>query len=159
MDILPEISCSLISRYLLSVIPNDERYKLQKMDVDCDFIGFVDIYYALSQIIPKDYIIIDFGCGYNAQSYLFKDFNKFISVTPDLETGEEIFNGYDNCEIYKTTTGEFIKDYPEYTKKENVFAICNFVPAWFGEDSSELVRNNFKNVYTFYPKTSEELII
>lgn len=55
-----------------------------------------------------------------------------------------------NCEIYRMTTGEFLKtvDYP----KEKVFAICNYVPNWHGEDSMELVRNNFKNCYTFYPE-------
>lgn len=47
------------------------------------------------------------------------------------------------------TTGEFLKtaDYP----KEKVFAICNYVPNWHGENSRELIRNNFENCYTFYP--------
>lgn len=141
-----------ITAYLLSIIPKEEIEKREgTLGEFCpEFVGFVDIYYYLSKVIPKGYTVIDFGAGYNTQSYFFTEHKKYIAVNPLSPFKEE--NGMlcpPNCEIYRMTTGEFIKtvDYP----KEKVFAVCNFVPNWHGEDSMELVRKNFKNCYTFYP--------
>lgn len=142
-----------ICQYLHSLIPKEEWERLQGTlgEMCGEFLGFCDTYYHLSQVIPKDWAIIDFGAANNPQSYFFTEHRKYIAVNPLSEIKEE--NGMfctPNCEIYRMTTGEFLKtvDYP----KEKVFAICNFVPNWHGEDSMELVRKNFKNCYTFYPK-------
>lgn len=60
-----------ITAYLLSLIPKEEIEKLKNNIGDCcaEFMGFVDIYYHLSQIVPKYYTIIDFGAAYNTQNY------------------------------------------------------------------------------------------
>ena len=141
-----------ITAYLLSIIPKEEIEKREGTlgEFCLEFVGFVDIYYYLSKVIPKGYTVIDFGAGHNPQSYFFTEHKKYIAVNPLSPFKED--NGMfcpPNCEIYRMTTGEFIKtvDYP----KEKVFAVCNFVPNWHGEDSMELVRKNFKNCYTFYP--------
>lgn len=141
-----------ICDYLYSLIPKEEWKRLEGTTGEMyhEFLGFCDTYYHLSQIIPKDWTIIDFGAANNPQSYFFTGHKKFIAVNPLSPYREE--NGMfcpPNCAIYRMTTGEFIKrvDYP----KEKVFAICNYVPNWHGENSMELVRKNFKNCYTFYP--------
>lgn len=142
-----------ICEYLCRLIPKEEWKRLEGTlgEMCGDFLGFCDTYYHLSMLIPKDWTIIDFGAGNNPQSYFFTEHKKYIAVNPMSDIKEE--NGMfcpPNCEIYRMTTGEFIKrvDYP----KEKVFAICNYVPNWYGEDSMELVRKNFKNCYTFYPE-------
>lgn len=141
-----------ITEYLLSLIPKEEIEKREGTlgELCTEFMGFVDIYYYLSKVIPEDYTIIDFGAAHNAQSYFFSEHKKYIAVNPQSPIENE--NGMfcpPNCEIYRMTTGEFLRtiDYP----KEKVFAICNFVPNWHGEDSIKLVHENFRNVYTFYP--------
>lgn len=141
-----------ILNYLLSLIPKKEKDKnAPYMAYFCgEFAGFVDVYYHLSEVIPKDWTVIDFGAGYNAQSYFFTEHKKYIAVNPFSGIAED--DGMfcpPNCEIYRMTTGEFLEtaDYP----KEKVFAICNYVPNWYGENSIKLVHENFRNVYTFYP--------
>jgi ABC-type amino acid transport substrate-binding protein len=37
------------------------------------------------------------------------------------------------------------------TDADKIFAICNFVPNWYGEKSMDLVKANFQNVFTYYP--------
>jgi hypothetical protein len=141
-----------ICKKLFELIPKDEWERLNGTlgEMCSEFLVFCDTYYHLSKIIPKDWTVIDFGAANNPQSYFFTEHKKYIAVNPISDIPEE--NGMFcplNCEIYRMTTGEFIKtvDYP----KEKVFAVCNFVPDWHGENSMELVRKNFKNCYTFYP--------
>lgn len=75
-----------INMYLLSVIPKAEIERVfhsdTRADICGDFLGFVDTYFHLSKVIPKDFTIIDIGCSYNAQSYLFKEFQRIYAVNP-----------------------------------------------------------------------------
>lgn len=141
-----------IVHHLLSMIPKDEFVRLQgTIGEFCgEFAGLVDTYYHLSQIIPKDFTVIDFGAGWNAQSYFFTEHVKYIAVNPPSDIIEDsgMFCA-PNCDIYRMTTGQFIRSYKP--KNEKVFAICNYVPNWYCENSMKLVRENFSNVYTFYP--------
>lgn len=141
-----------ITSYLLSLIPKEEIDKrAETLGELCDeFLGFVDIYYYLSKVIPKDWTVIDFGAAHNTQSYFFTEHKKYIAVNPlsGIEEDDGMFCP-PNCEIYRITTGEFLQkvDYP----KSKVFAICNYVPNWYGEDSISLVKDHFRCCYTFYP--------
>lgn len=141
-----------ICDYLSSLIPKEEWERLQGTlgEMSHEFLGFCDTYYHLSQIIPKDWSVIDFGAGNNPQSYFFTEHKKYIAVNPfsGIKEDDGMFCPQ-NCEIYRMTTKEFIEtvDYP----KEKVFAVCNYVPNWYCQDSIKLVHDNFRNVYTFYP--------
>lgn len=142
-----------ITEYLFSLIPREEldTKRGSMFEIGPEFAGFVDIYYYLSKVIPKDYTVIDFGAGYNAQSYFFTGHKQYIAIRPNSSYPEE--NGMfcpPNCKILRMTTGEFLKtqEYP----REKVFAICNYVPNWYGEDSIDLVHKNFRNCYTFFPE-------
>lgn len=141
-----------ICKKLFELIPKEEWDRLDGTlgEMSSGFLGFCDTYYHLSMIIPKDWVVIDFGAANNPQSYFFTGHKKYIAVNPISDIPEE--NGMfcpSNCEIYRMTTGDFLSsvDYP----KEKVFVICNYVPNWHGENSRELVRKNFENCYTFYP--------
>lgn len=142
-----------ITAYLLSLIPKEEIEKREGTlgEFYPEFVGFVDIYYYMSKVIPKDYTIIDFGAGHNPQSYFFTEHKKYIAVNPlsGIKEDDGMFCP-PNCEIYRMTTGEFLQKVDCH--KDKVFAICNFVPNWHGEDSMGLVRKSFKNCYTFYPE-------
>lgn len=145
-----------IANRIIEMIPKEhfDRVMNQEMcELSHDFIGFVNYYEPLAKMIPEDWVVIDFGAAYNPQCYLFKDHKRYIAVEPSVE---EMFQA-PNCDIYRCTTGEFIKKHlPELyqngtIEKEKVFAICLYVPPWFNEKSRELVRQNFDCCYTFYP--------
>lgn len=149
---------------LLELIPEEEKnrvFKQEMCEICSDFIGFIDTYYELSKLIPKDWAIIDFGCGYNPQCYYFSEHKEYIAVQPiDDCTPTELFQS-DNCTIYRMTSGQFIKKIMPKLKLNisKVFAIANYVPKWYGESTVNLVLRNFKNVYTFYPSPCEEDIL
>lgn len=141
---------------LMKKIPKEEKYRVfnQAMcDIDCEFVGFIQTYYVLSKLIPKDWTIFDFGCSYNAQCYFFDKHKEYHAIEPIGDNGQctELFHA-ENTIIHRCTTGEFLKfRFPKMDIDINkCFAIVNNVPNWYGEDSMKLVRDSFKNCYTFY---------
>ena len=114
-------------------------------------------YYNLSKMIPKDWTVIDLGASYAAQSYFFMEHARYIAVEPYNDFGEDFPKvenfkapGTDRIEV---TAGCFIKDVLPTLglNLKKTFAICNYVPEWFGENPIELARQNFLNVFTYYP--------
>lgn len=52
-------------RELVSLIPQNEYNAILSQDVceyDRDFLGFIEVYKNFSQLIPRNGIVIDFGC-------------------------------------------------------------------------------------------------
>ena len=147
--------------YLRSLIPDNEWERVIRSDasaeIDCNNMTCGrGTYYMLSKMIPKDWTVIDFGASYGAQSYLFQSHSKYIAVEPfkNDNDGWHFENFKANCtERYEMTAGEFIKEMLPKLKLDlgKTFAICNYVPEWFGENPMELVRQTFHNCYVYYP--------
>ena len=61
-----------IKSSLLDLLPKNQVDIILNQDyceLDYTFLGFTDIYKHLSLIIPKHFVIIDFGCYLAAQSF------------------------------------------------------------------------------------------
>jgi hypothetical protein len=144
-----------INSKLWKIIPSEQKDMVFHQnpnaiwEIGREFLGFVDTYYHLSQVIPRDYTIFDFGAGYNAQSWFFTEFAKTYAIEPFNYQGEgaPLFRA-PNCEVFRGTTAEFLASHELPAKS---FAIVNFVPNWHGEDSIDLIHKHFRNCYTFYP--------
>jgi len=119
----------------------DKVFKQPMCDIDGEFLGFVDTYYYLSQIIPKDWTVIDFGCAYNPQAYYFRQHKKFIAVDFGLK---ERFK-FKNTKLIDNSIAEYLKTKPE---KHKVFAICNNIPS----SETKLVKNYYMDCFIFYTK-------
>ena len=144
-----------INNGLLRLLPKDQADRVfnQKMaDIEPDFLGFVDIYYHLSKIIPLHFTVVDLGCAYNPQCFYFTEHKEYIAVDSFEDT--ERFKA-DNCTIYEMTIKEFILKHILSLNIEETFAICSYVPPWHN-DNMELTRKYFKNVFTYYPHGGNE---
>lgn len=141
----------IVIKELLDMIPQNQKDEVFKnsLEISPEFIGFVGTYKHLSEIIPKHYTIIDLGCGYNAQSFYFKNHKQYIAVDfyPDL-----ICFKSENCIFHNITISNFIfQILPTLNLDlDKVFAICTYVPDWYGQNMN-LVKSTFKNVFTYYP--------
>lgn len=126
--------------------PRCQAYKY--CEIDGEFMGFTDIYEHLSKIIPKHRIIVDLGCAYAAQAVYFLEHKKYIGVDlPSFDTPRPITP---NAQYDIMTIREWIeKELPKYDKDE-LFAICSYVPPWH-DDNERLVRENFRHVFVYYP--------
>lgn len=138
---------------LLQLIPKKEWDRVSKSpgcEIGPDFLGFIHTYKSLSELIPEDWTVIDFGPAYNTQSYYFRNHKRYIAVEPSKQI--EMFQP-DNCDIYRCTTREFIKNHLlDAVNDEKVFAICNYVPNWYSQDSIRLVKEKFRYCFTYYPE-------
>lgn len=152
------MTCSLMNDFnncyaLLSLIPKeqiDRVFNQKECDIDIEFLGFIDIYKKLSEIIPKHFTIVDLGCAYNPQCFYFKDHKKYIAV--DLYTKERF--QAENCELINKSICEYIKNDISDLNLDETFAICSYVPDWH-DNNIEMVRKTFKNVFTYYPHGGE----
>ena len=147
------------SHYIGSLIPDDEWKRVMNSDASaeidinnccCGFGGRT--YYNLSKMIPKDWTVIDFGCAYNPQSYLFTQHARHIAIEPPVHDSDfhlEFFKA-PNTELLFMTGQDFL-DYElhKYNLDLNkTFAIVNFVPSGA---CNLRVRETFHNLFTFYP--------
>lgn len=138
---------------LLFKLPTDQVTKVlheSMCDIDATFLGFTDTYAKLSKIIPKHFTIIDLGCAYNPQCFYFTKHKKYVAVD---ESDCAKFQA-PNCVIYQKKIESFIAENLHEYNLEETFAICNYVP--LREETHELVRRSFKNLYMYYPHNDEE---
>jgi hypothetical protein len=109
-------------------------------------------YYYLSRMIPKDWTVIDFGCAYNPQSYLFQNHKRHIAIEPKWLDKDFLFEYFQapNTELLFMTGQEFIEN--ELPKLgldlDKTFDIVNYVPSGA---CNLMVRETFKNIWAYYP--------
>lgn len=134
----------------LHLIPQDQLDRVfgwRECDIDSEFLGFTKIYLSLASIIPKHWTIVDLGCAYAPQAFIFKDHKAYIGV--DASVCERFTAP--NTTHYTMTTSAFLDQHAADFDQSTTFAICSYVPCWYGDDSRELTRARFRNVFTYYP--------
>jgi hypothetical protein len=135
---------------LWSNLPKDQIEAVMATDAACeigpDFLGFVDIYRNLAEIIPTHYTVVDLGCAYAPQSWYFRAHKKYIGV--DLCVTERFAQG--NSEHFKGTIRQFINDGLPLLDLDTSFGICSYVPPWH-DDNAALVRAAFRHCFVYYP--------
>lgn len=149
--------CTDYMHYVRSLIPDMEMKLVMNSDARAeicanDLMCGGATYYYLSRMIPKDWTVIDFGCAYNPQSYLFQDHKRHIAIEPkwlDKDFHFEYFQA-PNTELLFMTGQEFIEnELPKMNLDlDKTFAIVNYVPSGA---CNLMVRETFKNVWAYYP--------
>lgn len=139
---------------LYTLIPKEKidqiflKSETASSELDYEFLGFEEVYKAATLFVPKNRVIIDFGCGYAFQSWYFRDYRKYIGVDSNI-TENDILRT-DNAEFYFMSIQEFTKN--EFHKTgysfDEVFAICSYVP---DIEAQRLVRETFPHCLVYYP--------
>lgn len=128
-------------------IPAKEKERILSQDhceLDCEFLGFTEVYFYLSKMIPKHFTVIDFGCYLAAQCYCFPDHEKYIGV--DVVEMERFV--LSNTKHYICTIQDFVATYLGELDIDTTFAICSCVPDW---EAQKMIRESFTNVFVYYP--------
>jgi hypothetical protein len=132
---------------LLNLLPKEQLDTVLNQDyceLDNVFLGFVEIYEHLSQIIPTHFEVIDLGCYLAPQGYYFRNHKKYVGVdVTELKRFE-----FGNTEHHVKTIQDFIRCDLRIYELEKTFAICSYVP---DENAKSLIRKTFKNLFIYYP--------
>lgn len=143
--------------YVWSLISKEDKERVMRSDASAEIDANNHMcggatYYNLSKMIHKDWTVIDIGCAYNPQSYLFTQHARHIAIEPpqgDSDFHFEFFKA-PNTELLFMTGQEFIEnELPKLDLNlDKTFAIVNYVPSGA---CNLLARETFKNIYTYYP--------
>lgn len=124
-------------------------------EIEPDYLYMGELYNAVSIILPKDYIVIDFGCYMASQAFLFEDFKEYIGI--DLFDKESCSIFYYPPERFTTNNSlHFYSDIShaleiDYTKlSDKIFAIMSAVPDPNNEYTNAIL-NKFSNAAIWYP--------
>jgi hypothetical protein len=114
--------------------------------IDPEFMGFVEIYHHLSQIIPMHWTILDLGCAYAPQCWYFKDHKKYIGVDMSVKKRFTL----PNCEQYLSSIRDWFKDLkPPNLNLDMTFGIMSYVPATDYEYFT--AKMGLENLFVYYP--------
>lgn len=115
---------------------------------DISFLGFEEVYKAVTLFVPKNKVIIDCGCAYAFQSWYFRDYQKYIGIDNGLCCSDVLET--ENSEFYFMSIQKFIKNvFPTLGYSiDDVFAVCSYVP---DDEAGETVRNFFPYCLVYYP--------
>lgn len=114
-------------------------------DISPEFLGFINAYYHLSQIIPKNRTIYDLGCAYAPQAIYFTNHTAYIGIDILTKTHNRITTP--NSKHYKMTIKQYLTKHPII---DNHFAILNYIPPWYN-NNEQLTKQHFKHLYIYYP--------
>lgn len=113
----------------------------QDCDIDYDFVGFIETYKRLSQVIPRHWIIVDLGCAYAPQCWYFRKHAKYIGIDHSVKYRFSV----NNTEHHIQSIQDWIK-YHASAMPENTFAIANYSLI-----DTTIVRESFNYCFTYYP--------
>lgn len=136
---------------LKSIIPEFEYNEIlsqEYCELDSGFLGFIDIYNAISLIVPKEMCIIDFGCYLSAQSYFFKDHSLYIGIDTIKLKRFKPKNAIHYIIDIETYINEELPKLLDKVMLDSIFAICSYVPDF---NANKLIRETFTNVFSYYP--------
>ena len=150
--------CTDYMHYVRSLIPDEEWERVMKSDASAEIhsnslMCGAGTYYYLSQMIDKGWTVVDIGVSYAAQSYLFQNHHRYIAVEPfpkDFNDWHFEMFSPPKMELFQMSGQKFIKDYLPHLNLDlnKTFAIVNYVPS---DECCKMVRETFKNVWSYYP--------
>ncbi len=147
------MSHEIANQVLWDGVMANPDYKQQVLDIlhdpeggiEPDFLGFVEIYYYLSIVIPTDRVIYDLGCATGIQGWFFRNHEKYVGV--DSHTNAEYQFHTPVSEYHHMTIAEFTQT---HIIDEVHFAVCNYVPNCIRWTKDVLAC--FTDIFVFYPK-------
>jgi hypothetical protein len=121
-------------------------------DIDPTFVGFIDKYRHLSNIIPRNRIIVDIGCAYAFQAYYFRNHRFYVGIDPTpkedrLQTPNSIHHEL----LVRSSAYLMGLDYGA-ASTEPVFAICSYCP---DSRAVKAMKEVFRDCFSFYPQQSQ----
>ena len=115
-------------------------------EMDSTFLCFEDVYFTAKDLIDESWTVLDLGCAYAPQAFIFKDFERYIGVDIGIKDGVHFQT--DNMIFYNMSIQKYIEKHLKDLDLERTFAICSAVP---DAEAQKLVRDTFPHQLVWYP--------
>lgn len=147
---------SLKTCKLWDLIPQEEldiKLKYGMSELDPEFLCFEHVYFPVSQLVPKDFTIVDLGCNQAAQCYFFKDHKEYIGV----DRYDKIYDHKyipplrfmtANTTHYVMNLEEYLDYYSRDLNPDKTYYIMSYVPSH--SDDPKWLSNKVKNYLWVY---------
>lgn len=129
----------------IEALAKDER---AFAEIGPTYMGFVNDYRLLAELIPKGRTVYDFGCSYGAQAWYFREHKKYIGIDSELT----VHPMFENAIWMKARIQDILTKRGAFGFTGMGFAIVNYVPDF---EAMRLVQSAFRDCFTFYPHESD----
>lgn len=107
---------------LKELIPADDLKRCLQSpfsELEGDFLCFADVYGWLSEIIPKDKVIVDLGCNQALQGYFYSEHKGYIGI--DVTLMESRCPKPEHDYLWYVKNHEPIPDYFDFGKNHHIY--------------------------------------
>lgn len=115
-------------------------------EMDSTFLCFEDVYFTARELIDESWTVLDLGCAYAPQAFIFRDCAQYIGVDAGMK--DDIHFQTDNMIFHHMSIQKFIAKHLHELDLEKTLAICSAVP---DAEAQQLVRDTFPHNLVWYP--------
>lgn len=137
---------------ILSEIDKNQLNKIfsyPEMELEPDFLGFLEVYQELAKKIQKRFAVVDLGCNHAFQAWLFREHALYVGVDNGIPSAYRLWT--DNANHFDMSIQDFFKKY-SYRNNPFIFYICSYVPDVEGRKLTAKCRY----FYSYYPPDEEK---
>lgn len=137
---------------ILSEIDKTQLNKIfsyPEMELEPDFLGFLEVYQELAKKIPKRFAVVDLGCNHAFQAWLFREHVLYVGVDNGITSEYRLWT--DNANHLDMSIQDFFKKYP-YRNNPFIFYICSYVP----DIEARKLTAKCRYFYSCYPPDEEK---
>ena len=149
---------------LRAEIPDEQYVRVMYQtycEINPDFLGFIQPYEIVSEMLPKEWTVIDLGCNAAAQCFFFSEHAGYVGV--DLLRNkeadpEDIMSGIcdstlrfesGNTTHYELDIKSFLTEHGDITEKPKTLALCVHVP---DNEAAAFADEKLSNILIYDPE-------
>ena len=121
-------------------------------DVDPTFVGFIDKYRHLYNIIPRNRVIVEIGCAYAFQDYYFRNHRFYVGIDPTPKEDRFQTPNSIHHELLVQSSAYLMGLNYGVNCTEPLFAICSYCP---DNRAAKAMKEAFRDCFSFYPQQTE----
>lgn len=126
------------------IASDPDKQDWEYIEYEPGFLGFLYIYDAVRNLVPRNWAIVDLGSYCAAQGALFSEHALYVSVNRGVMPHVK----FDNSIACPATDIRDVVAAVQNKELSEVFAICSYVPDF---EAVEAAKEVFPNIAVYYP--------
>ena len=125
-------------------------FSFPEMELEPDFLGFLEVYQELAKRIPKRFAIVDLGCNHAFQAWLFREHMLYVGVDNGIPAEYRLRT--ENANHFDMSIQDFLKTHYKNMFINKTVFICSYVP----DIEARKLTAKCRYFYSYYPPDEEK---